>query len=68
MIQAPAFSGLLGVTHVSGSRVRIGRERITTLVIEGGLTTPYTTSEGAAVLMPVMERILPLLEIFNSGE
>jgi len=47
---------------------RIGRDRITRLVIEGSLTQPYTTGEGASVLKPVIEKILPLLEIFNSGE
>ena len=55
--------GLLGCAGVG-----IGPEGITRLTIDGSLTTPYTTREGAAVLKPVMEKILPLLDLFNSGE
>ena len=47
---------------------KIARDSITRLVIDGSLTVPYTTSEGASVLMPVMDKILPLLAVFNSGQ
>ncbi len=46
----------------------IDRANITRLVIDGTLTTSITTDDGASVLKPQLEKILPLLEAFNSGE
>jgi len=46
----------------------IDRGSITRLVIDGNLTTSFTTEDGASILKPNMEKILPLLEAFNTGE
>lgn len=47
---------------------QIGRDALRPIVIDGKLTQPFITSEGAYVLLPVMDAILPLLADFNAGE
>ncbi|MBI4771387.1 MAG: LCP family protein, partial [Chloroflexi bacterium] len=60
---SPGDLGLLGCVGP-----QIDRNNILRLIIDSRLTTPYTTPDGAQVLEPQMDKILPLLEAFNSGE
>ncbi len=47
--------------------LRVGVDKIDTRIIDRSMTTPYTTDQGASVLMPNWEKIYPLIqEVFHS--
>lgn len=47
---------------------QIPRESITQIVIDTKMVEAFTTDTGAQVLRPKMDVILPLLEVFSSGQ
>jgi LCP family protein required for cell wall assembly len=47
---------------------QIGSGAISSTVIDSRMVTPTTLADGAQILMPQMEGILPVLQAFNAGE